>query len=205
MKVTKCLILKVTLHVVCTIMFLVQMRVAVLNLVYVPTVMTTGMINFSDIRPPLILLCPQIQFTKSNIKLSHFLTGSDKPDSPTDGQLSWIGGDNETFTGLALEIFDQHNLKIIEELNPTIELVQTFLPANGFCLEVFQTTQMLSINLNASIISDVLVTITDRSGTTVLSQDLASQTGDKIFFRKNTSFIETIRIVSYKKIIILIL
>ena len=191
MKVTKCLIFKVTLQVVCTIMFLVQMRIAIMNMIYVPTVMTTGMINISDISSPLILICPQMQLNK----LSHFLTGSDKPDAPTDAQLSWIGGENETFPGLTHQLFNQHDLKIIEELNPTIELVKVFLPTNGFCLEIVQTSNVFPINFNSSIISDVLITITDRSKATLLNQDLASQTGDKIIIQKNTSFIETIRII----------
>ena len=189
MKVTKCLIFKVTLQVVCTIMFLVQMKTAIMNMIYVPTVMTTGMINISDISFPLILICPQMQLNK----LSHFLTGSDKPDAPTDAQLSWIGGENETFPGLTHELFNQHDLKIIEKLNPTIELVKVFLPTNGFCLEI--TSNVFAINFNSSIISDVLLTITDRSKATFLNQDLASQTGDKIIIQKNTSFIETIRII----------
>ena len=193
MKVTKCLIFKVTLQVVCNIMFLVQMNTAIMNMINVPTVMTTGMINISDISSPLILICPQMQLNRSEMKLSHFLTGSDKPDAPTDAQLSWIGGENETFPGLTHQHFNQHDLKIIEKLNPTIELVQVFLPTNGFCLEI--TSNVFAINFNISIISDVLLTITDRSKATLLSQDLASQTGDKIIIQKNTSFIETIRII----------
>ncbi len=170
-------ILKALLLTISTIMFLIQLREATLNLIYPSIVVSTREVDISEVDLPLITICPLNQTNKAMLtKLGYqrvdtlfqgFTKCNNKPC------LSWGAFLNMTFNETINEVFNPEFLN-----SHDIIATKTLLPRFGICQEIAQFNPFETVKI--SNLHSFRVFTTDKQYKTYFSLDYRSHIGSKI-------------------------
>ena len=159
------------------VMFLFQLRIAIINLISPSTVVSTREIDISEIDLPLITVCPVNQtnttmLTKLGYQSVDYLF---KGHTKCNGEpcLSWGAILNMTFDETVDEVFNPGFYK-----GPKSAETQRLLARYGICQEITQEITQEPVSI--FYYKDSRVFITDKQYRTYFSLDFSSQIGNKI-------------------------
>ena len=190
------------------IMFGIQFKTAVLNLIYPPAVDSTYEMNIADMDElPLITACPTHQFNLVNMKKlgynskPEFLQGRTKCGET--GCISWGHHQNLTYAQLRNKLFDislAEELKITQGTEEYLTGNITFIPRYGFCREFsdYDPTNEIHV-IKKNECTAVRIFITDRSYKTYFSLDYSSHVGSNIFIRPPFGYTINVRVKKSSK------
>ena len=165
------------------VMFCYQVQFAVRSIMDPPLMVTTSGTNISEIKPPLMFLCPLNQFDIKKVEAFDYKHETDILEGKVINQRqgyfrSWGKHENLTFEQLIRNVINEAPEDI--EFGNTLFTPKLF-PKFGYCFEVdYNVQSFFAFPQKGNFTKDYTILLTDKSSRTYFSVDMASQLGDKI-------------------------
>ena len=192
--------LRALILIVSTFMFLYQLYTAILLLVDPPTIDSSSEIDIQNIDLPLITICTIDQYQRNKKSFQELGFGNrvrsirgeleDDPNTKTWGNI------NKTYDEVLYTLYDEDidktiKIKYGDESDFTGNYTRVFIPAYGFCSEIYDFNPKKEILIKVpdkfkSKVEGFRVFITDRNFRSYFSPDYSSHRGEMAFNKKMT-------------------
>ena len=183
---------RIMLLLISLIMFVVQFRIAMMNLLHPPEVDSTTNMNINDVELPLITVCPTRQENLTNLSFYGYTSRlAILKGSTTYNKTSWGQYHNLSFDVLLENIYDKEIAKEISVYNNNKKFSGEilFIPRYGFCKIISDYSAQHKLFIQPPKRHQRMrLFLTDRNFKSFFSPDYSSHKGDAVLIYHGDQF-----------------